>query len=162
MSTEGYIYHKSWFADFYIPDGYIYDSSINYPQSDHYQFVYPDSSFIVIGIGSFGDLHVTDIYKYIGKNPAGDSIWRGIKVMRIGSEVGYNFHDYDENFDTTIDTLEHTFARQIVYIRNDIYLYNVVGYVCKNFNDTNRFNTAISLISWKDNLSWSTKRWIRK
>lgn len=128
-------------------------------------YFYPDSSYIFIGKGNYGDLKVTEIccdtirdlnnnytYDYWGK--------LNYKVKRSNSfpSTEGSILTYDHKYtgqvltDWYYDILTKTYRKQIVVGAIEyFYGYHTAGYLCKNPQDTIKFNKALDLIKWKYN-----------
>lgn len=61
----------------------------------------------------------------------------------------YREGDYEPIVFTKVDTVRKIFYKHIVYSRDDIYHYTIVGYMCRKATDTSLFNEIINSVRWK-------------
>lgn len=158
-------YYKPYYEIVYSNNEVLNHYKFDYNKPENYFFLYPDSSFFFIGKGGAGDLHVTEmccdtvrksdnsiLLNYWGKPEI--KIVRGANFPRTEGSIQTHDHNYTGHIliDWYFDDLTKTFRKQIVVGAIEyLYGYHTAGYVCKNPNDTIKFNKALEKINWKYN-----------
>jgi hypothetical protein len=158
--------NKSLSHPYYTPI-FVNESDKNYNIKDadfiaNIVFYYADSSYFFLGRNHYGNLKVTELCcdtvfteeLKIQYYSTGKIIFKPIR--------GENFpraEDYDSDYylepkgtlftDWVFDKRDSTYRKQIMKNSTFLDIYYSAGYVCKNPQDTIKFNKALEMINWK-------------